>query len=85
MFLTNYFKNVYVFEPNPITYEVLKINWNFAVKRKNITPLNVRLSDRKGSLTFHINRLNMSGSKIIYSNNGFIKDAISYSSYIDIV
>lgn len=76
IFFANNFKNVYAFEPNPVTYEVLKINCNFAAKHKNIMPINVGLSDKEGSLPFYINPLNMGGSQIIDANNEFIKDAI---------
>ena len=76
IFLANYFKNVYAFEPNPVTYEVLKINCTFAAEHKNITPVNNGLSDREGSLPFYINRSNIGGSQIIDVNHESIKDAI---------
>ena len=76
IFLGNYFKNVYAFEPNPVTYEVLKINCAFAAEYKNIMPVNNGLSDREGILPFYINRSNIGGSHIIDVKHEAIKDAI---------
>lgn len=76
IFFANKFKNVYAFEPNPATYEVLKINCTFVAEQKNITTVNVGLSDKEASLPFHINRSNIGGSQIIDVNHESIKDAI---------
>ena len=73
IFFAKKFKNVYAFEPNPVTYEVLKINCNNAAEYKNIVPLNFGLSDIEGSLPFHINPSNIGGSRIIDVNNPSIK------------
>jgi FkbM family methyltransferase len=76
IFFANKFKNVYAFEPNPVTYEVLKINCTFAAEQKNITTVNVGLSDKEGSLPFYINRSNIGGSQIIDVNHKSSKDTI---------
>lgn len=76
IFFANNFKNVYAFEPNPVTYEVLKINCNFVAKHKNIMPVNFGLSDKEGSLPFYISPNNIGGSQIIDANNESIQDAI---------
>ena len=76
IFFAKKFKNIYAFEPNPIAYEVLKINCNHAAKHKNVVPLNFGLSDIEGSLPFHINPLNIGGAEIIDTSNKYIKDSI---------
>ena len=58
------FKKVYAFEPNPVAYEVLKINSNFISETKNIEPFNFGLSDINGTLPFLINHSNIGGSAI---------------------
>lgn len=73
IFFAKKFKKVYSFEPNPVTYEVLKINSNYAVEYKNVIPVNFGLSDMEGSLPFYINPSNIGGSSIIEENNPQIK------------
>ena len=64
IFFAKMFKKVYAFEPNPVTYEVLKINCNFISETKNIEPFNFGLSDIDGTLPFLINHSNIGGSAI---------------------
>ena len=66
IFFSEFFKKVYAFEPNPLTYEILNINSNFNVRKKNIITYKLGLSDQQGKTFFRINRLNMGGSCIIY-------------------
>lgn len=74
--LAEKFKKVYAFEPNPITYEVLKINSTYAAEHKNVIPFNLGLSDTEGSLPFYISPSNIGGSGIIDGNNPHINDSI---------
>ncbi len=76
IFFAKKFKNIYAFEPSPVTYEVLKINCKHAAEHKNVVPLNFGLSDIEGSLPFHINPSNIGGAGIIDANNKSIKDSI---------
>jgi len=73
IFFAKKFKKVYSFEPNPVTYEVLKINSNYAAEYKNVIPVNFGLSDIEGSLPFCINPSNIGGSSIIDENSPQIK------------
>jgi FkbM family methyltransferase len=63
--LSKYFRKVYSFEPNPITYDVLTINSKYAAAKKNIVPFNFGLSDEDGELPFLINTTNIGGSCIL--------------------
>jgi FkbM family methyltransferase len=69
VFFANYFKNVFSFEPNPITYEVLKINSKYASPKKNIQSYCLGLSDRNAELHFEVNSSNIGGSRIIQEKN----------------
>lgn len=63
------FKNVFAFEPNPITYELLKINSAYAAEYKNVVPFNFGLSDMERRLPFDINPGNIGGSAVIEGNS----------------
>ena len=76
IFFAKKFKQVYAFEPNPITSEVLKINSAYAAEHKNVIPVNFGLSDTEDSLPFYINPSNIGGSGIIEGNNPHINDSI---------
>ena len=76
IFFADKFKDVYAFEPNPATFEVLQINCKYASEHKNIVPLNFGLSDTEGNLPFYINHSNIGGASIINANNESIKDSI---------
>lgn len=76
IFFAKKFKQVYAFEPNPITFEVLKINSAYAAEHKNVIPVNFGLSDTEDSLPFYINPSNIGGSGIIEGNNPHINDSI---------
>ena len=89
IFFSEFFEKIYAFEPNPITYEILKINSNFNVRKKNITTYKLGLSDKKGKAFFRINRLNMGSSSIIYPKENrlnpedVIEIEISYADKIE--
>ena len=75
IFLSNFFKKVYAFEPNPITFDVLSINSKYKNLAQNIYPLNIGLSDENTQLPFVINPNNIGGSKIMSKNDNLkIKD-----------
>ena len=82
IFFAKQFKYVYAFEPNPCTFEVLKINCNYAAEHKNVVPLNFALSDKEGSLPFHINPANMGGSSIVDENKASIEVSIEINAKI---
>ena len=65
VFFSEFFREIYAFEPNPLTYEILKINSKFASKRGNITPYKMGLSNKNGKVLFRINNKNIGGSSII--------------------
>jgi FkbM family methyltransferase len=67
--LSKYFKKVYSFEPNPITYDVLNINSKYAAIKNNIFPFNFGLSDKEGELPFVINTTNIGGSYILSNDH----------------
>ena len=89
IFFSELFKKIYAFEPNPLTYEILKINSNFNVRKKNISTYKLGLSDKQGKAFFQINRLNMGSSRIIYPKNNnlnsedIIEIEISYADKIE--
>jgi FkbM family methyltransferase len=68
LFLSQYFKSVHAFEPNPEIYELLKINSTYASKIKNIITYCYGLGDKAQKLNLKINRNNMGNSKIIFEN-----------------
>lgn len=78
VFLSSMFKKVYAFEPNPITYQVLKINAEYACKNKNIEVFNFGLSETEDTLPFLVNTLNIGGSAIV-SKDYNASDTISVS------
>ena len=65
VFFSKLFKQVISFEPNPVTFEVLKINSKYASATKNITPVCLGLSNSKAKLNFRINPTNIGGSSIV--------------------
>ena len=62
VFFSNFFSKVISFEPNPETYELLKIN---AKSKKNISTYNYGLSNTKCIKNFFSYHLNYGGSTII--------------------
>lgn len=78
IFFAKMFQKVYAFEPNPVTYEVLKINSNFVSETKNIELFNFGLSDIDGTLPFFINHSNIGGSAIA-ENNETLENIIDVS------
>lgn len=65
VFFSRFFKNVYSFEPNPITFKLLKLNAEIACPNKNIVAFNIGLSDTSGELPFSINPANIGGTRIV--------------------
>ena len=64
VFLSNFFKKVYAFEPNPVTFELLTINTKYAPVKNNIEVFNFGLSDTNALLPFSVNPHNIGGSFI---------------------
>ena len=62
VFFSNYFKNVLSFEPNPYSYELLKLNTK---NKKNIYIYNFGLSNKKSIEDFYNYEFNHGGSSII--------------------
>ncbi len=73
IFFSNFFKKVYAFEPNPITYEILKINSKYSCERKNIETYNYGMSDKSEKGYLRANLSNIGGSNII-SNEEHSRD-----------
>tara|TARA_R110001583_G_scaffold113291_1_gene263810 strand:+ start:276 stop:1130 length:855 start_codon:yes stop_codon:yes gene_type:complete len=59
---SNYFKNVFCFEPNPEVYEVLSLNTK---KKKNIKIYNFGLSNQNKNIFLEYNEQNHGGGKIV--------------------
>lgn len=78
VFFSSMFKKVYAFEPNPVTYEVLRINSEYACNNKNIESFNFGLSDTEDAFSFCVNPLNIGGSAIVAENDK-ASDIISVS------
>ncbi len=68
LFLAKYFKQVEAFEPNPFTFELLKLN---ASKYQNINIHNFGLSSEEGTFLLSEDSRNLGGSKI-YSDKDHI-------------
>ena len=73
VFLSKYFNNVIAFEPNPFTYEILKIN---ASQYSNISIKNFGLSSSKGKLFLSEDKRNLGGSRIYSDKDKIPKDLI---------
>lgn len=58
------YSKVYAFEPNPLAYEMLKINGNFFSGQGNIVPVNKALGAAQGVGAFISQRKNIGGSRI---------------------
>ena len=65
IFFSELFKTIYAFEPNPLTYEILKINSNFNTRKQNIATYKLGLSDKESKAFFRVNKTNIGGSSII--------------------
>jgi FkbM family methyltransferase len=65
VFFSEIFKDVYAFEPNPYTYELLKINSIFVCPKKNIKIRNYGLSNKNKNLAFNMDFNNIGGSAIV--------------------
>ena len=61
VYFSRYFKKVIAFEPNPLTYGILKLNASFAT---NIEAINLGLSSKPGSLYLSEDTRNLGGSQI---------------------
>ncbi len=62
LFFSNYFSQIYAFEPNPLTHQLLSINASF---KNNITTFCCGLGDTKGQFILAINPINTGGSFVI--------------------
>ena len=80
LFFSQYFSSVYAFEPNPVTYELLKINSTYVSKIKNIIPYCYGLSDKTKNVTLKVNPNNIGNSKIVFEDNL----RVNYSNQITI-
>lgn len=69
LFFSQYFNTVYAFEPNPVTYELLKINSTYVSKTKNIIPYCYGLSDKTQNLNLKFDPNNIGNSKIVFQND----------------
>jgi FkbM family methyltransferase len=69
IFFAKFFNRVYSFEPNPITYEVLRMNAKYTPTDGDIIPLNFGLSDKEGDLPFLVSNTNMGGSRILLESS----------------
>ncbi len=65
IFFSELFKYVYAFEPNPHTYELLKINSIFACAKRNIKIRKYGLSNKNKKFAFNIDKKNIGASAII--------------------
>ena len=74
LFFSQYFSTVYAFEPNPVTYELLKINSTYVSKTKNIIPYCYGLSDKTQNLNLRFDPNNIGNSKIVFENDFRIND-----------
>jgi FkbM family methyltransferase len=61
LYFSDHFENVYSFEPNPRTYQVLRLNAELA---KNVHCWQIGLSDRNGSAAMRIPPHNIGGASI---------------------
>jgi FkbM family methyltransferase len=73
VYLSKYFAKVIAFEPNPFTYEILKLNASFL---DNIKPVNIGLSSIPSSLYLSEDMRNLGGSQI-YKNKDDIPEGLS--------
>jgi FkbM family methyltransferase len=67
--LANYFRQVYSFEPNPLTYSILSLNTQ---RLPNVSRYNSALSDSYQMIDLNINESNRGGTQIIESIDGEI-------------
>ncbi|GAB5400293.1 MAG: hypothetical protein Aureis2KO_18780 [Aureisphaera sp.] len=58
---SEHFKHVFSFEPNPLTFEVLKLNTR---SRKNISIFNFGVSDKEGTSHLHVPEGNAGGAYV---------------------
>ena len=68
IFFSDFFRKIYAFEPNPLTYEILKLNSKFATKKGNIIPYKIGLSNKNGKVHFKVNHTNLGRSAIVNFN-----------------
>tara|TARA_B100000212_G_scaffold340756_1_gene322162 strand:+ start:1159 stop:2028 length:870 start_codon:yes stop_codon:yes gene_type:complete len=68
IFFSKFFEKVYAFEPNSLTYDLLKINAKYYCEKKNIEIFKFGLSDSKGKFYLSTNKSNLGGSHIISKN-----------------
>lgn len=65
IFFSEFFGEIYAFEPNPRTFALLKFNSEYASSKKNINCFNFGLSNQNGHLLFRSSKANIGGSSIV--------------------
>ena len=69
IFLADYFDTIYAFEPNPLTFELLSINFRYSSNKGNIKVINSALGAQNSQLKFRIDKLNLGGSRIVNNHD----------------
>lgn len=75
LFFKQYFKKVFAFEPNPITFKLLEVNTFF--HNKEITVFNLGLSDKEESINLSVLEGNIGGSSAVTDYKGRIYQKIN--------
>lgn len=88
IFFSKYYKHVYAFEPNPLTFKILDINCNFCAN--NVTPFQFGVSDKRGALPFELpNNNNFGGARIVRYKKEEHKtieiDVVSLDTFVPII
>jgi hypothetical protein len=65
IYFSEFFGNVFAFEPNPRTFALLKFNSEYACSNRNIKCFNYGLSDQNGHMLFKSSQSNTGGSTIV--------------------
>jgi FkbM family methyltransferase len=76
LYFSEFFENVFAFEPNPKTFALLKVNSEYACLNGNIKCFNYGLSDQNGHLFFKSSQSNTGGSKIVINTLKDTDDSI---------
>ncbi len=78
VYFSDFFEEVFAFEPNPRTFALLMFNCEHACSKRNINCFNFGLSDQNSKLIFKSSKSNVGGSRIvddretIQDNNTFL-------------
>jgi len=68
LYFSNFFEQIYAFEPNPYSFALLKINSEFSCPKKNIQCRNYGLSSEDDYLLFRTFFANIGASSIVEDN-----------------